>query len=145
MPVVEKIYYKYVKVWGGGTFGYPSRKDDKTLCINIYDLQEAFNYLDTHLPMAIEHIQADYDLSSLEAFILNFPMDYPFRFDRIAGVKWCILKMFSGDFEYIGRYRSGEEMPNIWKSEADLDKIIARIDEVKIDVETLKTKPTFKI
>ncbi|SDR55057.1 hypothetical protein SAMN05443245_7580 [Paraburkholderia fungorum] len=80
-----------------------------------------------------------YDLSSEENLLRALPAKYATRhansandeLEKQKGVMLCIVRILVGDFDYVERYRSDEFQTVFPKRVNELDKIVARMPELR--------------
>lgn len=76
-----------------------------------------------------------YDLSSVEAFVENFPSDHPDNFRDNQGVHYCLLRMLIGDFDFIHSYHEKALATSRGYRLEDIERILPYVDEMKTNWE----------
>ncbi len=110
----------------------------------IKDLKadNAEGYIRDVLNIGIRMLEENWDFSSEENLLRNLPLDdptMPARKNQLLeddlGTRYCIAQMLLGDFDYIERFYRDEIETIRPKRKGDLEKLIARIPDLKVAYE----------
>ena len=144
---IEKIWKKYIVRSVGWTqflriMNPENPKLQYRARINDLKADNAEGYIRDVLNIGIRMLEENWDFSSEENLLRNLPLDdptMPARKNQLLeddlGTRYCIAKMLLGDFDYIGRFYRDEIETMRPKRKGDLEKLIARIPELKMAYE----------
>lgn len=120
--VVFKYVYGCSSSWTSHVSLVHDHKDYNKSDLWLYDLvdDQVEEKIRKMLNDGIEVIEQTYDFSSEENLLKNMPADL----EGQNGVRYCIVKAYLGDFDFVRRYRADEIVTGWPKCYEQIDKVI---------------------
>lgn len=152
-PIVAIVDKKVEKIWkyvGKGTgwtqfiriMNPGNPKLQYRIRVKDLEADNAEGYIRNVLNIGIRMLEENWDFSNEENLLKNLPVDDPTMpemkgrlLEDDLGPRYCIARMLLGDFDYIGRFYRDEIETIRPKRKGDLEKLIARIPDLKVAYE----------